>query len=147
MQTYAHPRSGTTIEGLRLVSGALTRRGDMYDSSDGKWREFGYADSGRVPEGDHVIWVRPCELSANAVELLKSLAARSGHVAGELRGWKIIPSRTWSAFTASANIATPPVMHPECVQELADVGYLSYDANLDVYSVTEAGKQVASANQ
>lgn len=58
MQTLIHPQSGETIEGIRLLPGALICRDDKYDSTDGNWRTADSAAGEKVPEGDHVIWVR-----------------------------------------------------------------------------------------
>ena len=67
MQTFIHPRSGAIIEGVRLPPGIVINKDDKYDSSDGKWRTANLIAGGKVPVGDHVVWVRqPGPLSDNA---------------------------------------------------------------------------------
>lgn len=63
MQTLIHPQSGEAVEGIRLPPGSTICGDDKYDSTDGHWRTADSVAGGKVPEGDHVIWVRQPDLS------------------------------------------------------------------------------------
>ncbi len=41
MQTIIHPLSGATIQGVQLPHGTMITEGDLYDSTDGEWKENG----------------------------------------------------------------------------------------------------------
>ena len=162
MQTIAHPRSGATIEGVRLPPGSKIREDDQYDSSDGKWREAGLIAGGKVPLGDHVVWVRqPGPLSENAHILLGYLCQKPwGEKAciGERdRSFHVIPSPTFN-WDGRFDIEAMRVRHPECVRELFDHGYLTFATHSAanwmsdyatvwenhqnrVYTLTDEGKQ------
>ncbi|MBM3271799.1 hypothetical protein FJY94_00725 [Candidatus Kaiserbacteria bacterium] len=130
MQTLTHPRSGTAIEGVRLPPGSAIRGDDMYDSSDGTWRTADSAAGGKVPRGDHVIWVRqPGPLSDNARELLGYLNLRpwgEKTCIGERNGaFYVIPSPAFN-WDGRLDIEAKRVAHAECVQELVDHGCLAF---------------------
>ncbi len=162
VELYTHPRSGTAIEGVRLPPGTIIRMDDKYDSSDGTWRAAELVAGGKVPVGDHVIWIRqPGPLSENARILLGYLSSRrSGAFSciGEQRGtFYVIPSPTFN-WDGRFDIESWRVRHPECVQELFDHGYMVVgeyeishwhsdysctgpDTINRVYTLTERGKE------
>ena len=130
MQTNVHPYSGATIEGVRLPPGSVIREDDKYDSTDGKWRTADLIAGGKVPLGDHVLWVRqPGQLSDDARTLLGYLNTRPWGVntcIGERnRSFYVIPSPTFN-WDGRFDIEAMRVRHPECVQELFDHGYLMF---------------------
>lgn len=130
MQTLAHPRSGATIEGVRLPPGSAIRKDDMYDSSDGKWRTADLVAGGKVPVGDHVIWVRqPGPFSDNARTLLGYLSLQPWGeqtcIGERNNSFYVIPSPTFN-WDGRFDIEAMRVAHPECVQELIDHGYLAF---------------------
>lgn len=59
MQTIKHSRGGPDIEGVRLAPNTVIEKGDLFSASSGLWEQGGVHVGGRVPAGDHVIWVRP----------------------------------------------------------------------------------------
>jgi hypothetical protein len=59
LSVIKHSTSGKTIIGRRLSPGENIIHGDKYNSSDGNWREDSQLVGRKVPEGDHIIWVRP----------------------------------------------------------------------------------------
>ncbi|MDP3778528.1 MAG: hypothetical protein Q8R30_00590 [bacterium] len=130
MQTLAHPRSGATLEGVRLPPGSVIRKDDKYDSSDGKWRTADIIAGGKVPMGDHVVWVRqPNPLSDNGRTLLGYINLKpwgEKTCIGERNGaFYVIPSPTFN-WDGRFDIEAKRVVHPECVQELVDHGYLAF---------------------
>lgn len=130
MQTKVHPRSGTTIEGVRLPPGSLIRKDDKYDSSDGKWRTADLIAGGKVARGNHVVWVRqPGQISDNARTLLGYLNLKpwgEKTCVGERNSsFYVIPSPTFN-WDGRFDIEAKRVTHPECVQELVDHGYLTF---------------------
>lgn len=165
MQTYVHPRSGATIEGVRLPSGSVIRKDDRYDSTDGKWHTADLIAGGKVPPGDHVLWVRqPGPLSEDARVLLGYLNTQpwgatwgANTCIGEYnRSFYVIPIPSFN-WDVRFDMEAMRVRHPECVQELFDYGYLkfgeheahnwmsAYSAVGDghknrVYTLTEEGK-------
>jgi len=57
---HKHPISGIEIKGTRLPAGTILQNTDRYDSTIGKWEKCPTQSVGEsVPEGDHVIWIRP----------------------------------------------------------------------------------------
>ncbi len=162
MQVHVHPRSGVVIEGVRLPPGSILRANDKYDSSDGKWREWGYAIGLIIRPGCETYWVRqPGPLSENARILLGYLHLSppwgSLSCIGERNGsFYVIPSPTFN-WDGRFDMESKRVLHPECVQELVDHGYLqfaAYDARNwisdystvweghenQVYTLTDEGK-------
>lgn len=130
MQTLVHPRSGAIIEGVRLPPDSVIREDDKYDSSDGKWRTAHLIAGGKVPMGDHVIWVRqPSPLSDSGCTLLGYINLRpwgKKTCIGERNGvFYIIPSPTFN-WDGRFDTEARRVVHPECVQELVDHGYLAF---------------------
>ena len=144
MQTYTHPISRVPINGTRLAPGAVLQEIDKYNSTDGEWRACPVA-VGTVPHGNHVIWVRPRDLSEEGKDLLRFLTAHPGelysYIARRDYGYVVVPTQNWRLSTAAMNLATPSVKHRECVQELADFGLLSFDPIAEVYSVTASGRE------
>ncbi|MBX4188123.1 MAG: hypothetical protein KW793_03235 [Candidatus Doudnabacteria bacterium] len=59
IESHKHPFSDEEIEGVRLTPHTQLQAGDVYDSTDGKWRTSAITPGSRVPIGDHVRWVRP----------------------------------------------------------------------------------------
>lgn len=59
MQTIKHGHGGPDIVGIRLMPGTIINEGDVYNSTTGKWEANSLHVGGKVPAGDHVIWVRP----------------------------------------------------------------------------------------
>lgn len=130
MQILAHPRSGATIEGVRLPPGSAIHEDDKYDSSDGTWRTADLVAGGRVPVGDHAIWVRqPGPLSDNARTLLGYLSLQlwgeKTCIGERNNSFYVIPSPTFN-WDGRFDIEAMRVAHPECVQELFDHGYLAF---------------------
>ncbi len=131
MQTLVHPFSGAIIEGVQLPPGSVIREGDKYDSSDGKWRVAHLAAGSKVPRGNHVVWVRqPSPLSDNGRVLLDYLNLKpwgEETCIGERNGaFYIIPSPTFN-WDGRFDIVAKRVVHPECIQELVDHGYLAFN--------------------
>ena len=62
---YTHPVSGTKIEGLRLGPGTIVIAGDLYDSTDGKWRNAPCVGAEIQPRC-YTIIVRPSHLIGQA---------------------------------------------------------------------------------
>lgn len=142
MQTHVNPRSGTPIKGMALVPGAILKPGDRYDSTDGEW---GLCPCPGLRLGrTQTFWVRQSDLSEDAIGLLGCLTSYPGdfygHVTRNSYGWVVIPFRNWDPFTATLNLGTPSVSVPSAVQELIDVGFLSYEESEKVHSVTESGR-------
>lgn len=129
METHIHPRSGVTIEGVRMLPGVTIRASDLYDSTRGKWE---YADNVAgltIQPGCQVIWVRqPGELSENARDLLEYLNQRvwgKRTCIGEQNGgFYVIPGPQFN-WDGRFDIESERVMHPECVEELVDHGFLA----------------------
>ncbi len=162
MQTLTHPHSGATILGVRLPPGTKISEKDLYDSSDGKWRSADLIAGGKVPVGDHVLWVRqPGPLSENARTLLGYLChqpwGEKTCIGEHNRSFHVIPSPTFN-WDGRFDIEAMRVRHPECVQELVDHGYLAvgkHDATNwmsdystvwenhqnQIYVLTDEGKQ------
>ena len=129
MQTLVHSRSGAIIDGVRLPPGIVINTGDKYDSSDGKWRTADLIAGCEVPTGNHVVWVRhPGPLSNNARTLLGYLNLKpwgQKTCIGERNlNFYVIPSPTFN-WDSRFDIKAKRVLHPECVQELVDHGYLA----------------------
>jgi hypothetical protein len=129
-QTLAHPISGATIFGIRLVPGTKIGENDKYDSTDGKWRTAGLSAGGEVPVGNHVMWVRqPSLLSDKARTLLDYLCQRPWGertcIGERSQNFYIIPGPTFN-WDGRFDIEAMRVQHPECVQELVDHGYLVF---------------------
>jgi hypothetical protein len=55
--TIKHPRGGKEIFGRQLAPGEELQPGDVYDCSDGTWRNIG--NMTRVPEESTAVFVRP----------------------------------------------------------------------------------------
>ena len=62
IEVISHKISGNKIFGTRLVAGEILRIGDVYDSSDGGWQKCP-APGRKVPPGEHVVWVRPLNIT------------------------------------------------------------------------------------
>ncbi|MEK7120992.1 MAG: hypothetical protein AAB840_02775 [Patescibacteria group bacterium] len=60
---HIHPISAKEIFGRKLDVGDKIIKGDVYDSTTGKWMISSFAGH-LVPYGEHVIWVRPEHLQA-----------------------------------------------------------------------------------
>jgi hypothetical protein len=166
MQTLTHPCSGATIEGVRLPPGSKIREDDKYDSGRGTWETADHASGLRIESGCTTIWVRqPGPLSGNAKILLGYLAQKpwgERTCIGERDGsYYVIPSPTFN-WDGRFGIEAMRVVHPECVQELVDHGYLAFgkrdaanwysdystvgaEHQNHVYTLTDEGKK-ASAN-
>ena len=145
MQTHAHPKTGVQIHGTLLAAGAILVEDDQYDSTRGSWEECPIPGLTLGPTD--TIWVRSRDLSDNAKELLKFLTRYPCGIYSHVRenglgSYVVVPDREWNAFTATFNWATPNVMHPRCVQELIDVGFLSPEA--PVHSVTDLSRTRAT---
>ena len=56
---YIHPVSGTEIEGVRLAPGNIIQEGDVYDSTDGTWRDAPCPGAEIQPGSRRTIIVRP----------------------------------------------------------------------------------------
>lgn len=56
MSIVRHPRSGKEIFGRQLSWGEKLQPGDVYDCTDGKWRDVG--DITHVPEQSTAVFVR-----------------------------------------------------------------------------------------
>ena len=130
MQPFVHSRSGATIEGTRLSPASVIYGDDKYNSSDGEWRTADLIAGGKVPLGDHVIWIRqPRRLSDNAYTLLGYMNLKpwgDKTCIGERNdNFYVIPSPTFN-WDGRFDIEAMRVNHPECVQELVDHGYLAF---------------------
>ena len=68
---YTHPVSGVEIEGVRLGPGVVVTEGDMYDSTDGTWRNMPCVNS-EVRTGCKTIIVRPMEKISQGHEWILS---------------------------------------------------------------------------
>lgn len=127
MQAITHPVSGAAIEGSRLAPGSKIRKDDQYDSTDGKWRPAGWVAGNILQPGCTTIWVRHAPMSDNACTLLDYLNTRpwgARTCIGERNGsFFAIPSPTFN-WDGRFDIEAKRVVHPECVQELVDYGYL-----------------------
>jgi len=61
VKVHIHPQSGKEIKGYRLRAGDEIKEGDVYNSTDGEWRDMQL--SGLVIAQDAVaIWIRPAIL-------------------------------------------------------------------------------------
>ena len=143
MEQHTHPTSGVLIDGTMLVAGAILREDDKYNSADGAWRKC--PCPGIVLGRTNTIWVRPSGLSLNAQYLLAYLSQRESGLysyvtkrAADCRGWVVVPGPN---FNWDPRVQTPTVLHPECLQELADCGLLSFNVGRQLYSLTEDGKR------
>jgi hypothetical protein len=58
LEVITHRRSGNQVYGTKLVTGEILEISDLYESSDGSWRECPCPGT-KVPPGEHVVWVRP----------------------------------------------------------------------------------------
>lgn len=59
LDLHGHPLDlSRVIYGRRLNPGEMIKPGDVYDSTSGKW-EKAPCPGMAVPEGFHVVWVRP----------------------------------------------------------------------------------------
>lgn len=52
-----NPRN--TVYGQRLGAGTIIQADDLYDSTTGAWEPNAQCIGRPVPEGEHVVWVRP----------------------------------------------------------------------------------------
>src|SRR2546422_1008113 len=75
--TYVNQWSDRHVEivGMRLVPGATIQARDVYDSTDGSWREAGGAAQLVIRAGCQTIWVRPQEARVHSGELLSANAS------------------------------------------------------------------------
>jgi len=55
---HEHKNSGKPIYGRKLNAGETLEPTDVYDSTDGEWEKCPNP-GGKVPKGNHVVWVRP----------------------------------------------------------------------------------------
>ena len=139
MKEHRHPISDTPISGVRLGIGALIKRTDFYDCSDGTWRRApSHSDGVRIQPGCNTVFIRSKDLSLNANNLLGYLAVNDFLVAKPLGShWKVIPSLRWK----SDGRMDWRVVDQACVPELVDYGLIfPHPEDRDVYKVTEVGK-------
>lgn len=130
MQTLIHPVSGETILGVRLPPGTEIGKGDKYDSGDGTWREAGCAAGLTIQPRCTTVWVRqPLPLSDNARTLLGYLCQQpwgeKSCIGKRDNNFYVIPSPTFN-WDGRIDIEASRVLHPECVRELFDHGYLTF---------------------
>ena len=156
MNVCIHPKSGVQVQGMQLVRGVVLQKSDLYDSTSGKWENCPCV-GGTVPNGQHVVWIRPnTELSAEGKVLLTYLT-QNNFLLTYLYWWKVIPSPRWR-YDGRMDWR---VLQPECVQELIDFGFVSalspreidygYEGIFhspqenEIYQVTEAGHALAKS--
>jgi hypothetical protein len=132
---------------MRLAPGALIRNTDVYDSTDGGWHKAGRWTGSIIQPGCTTVWVRPnTELSKEAVSLLNHLVRSDKHhfyLTDRPIHWKVVPSPQW----VEDGRMDWKVLHPECVQELIDYGYVHriedykplYGSTYPMYHPTESG--------
>ena len=130
MQILTHPRSGMTIEGVRLPPGSVIRKGDRYDSTSGEWETGDQAEGLTIQSRCDTIWVRQSgSLSVEARTLLGYLNSEPWGaetcIAERDNALYVIPSPEFN-WDGRFDIEAMRVVHPECVQELVDHGYLSF---------------------
>lgn len=160
MNEFIHPRSSRPIHGMRLGPGTKLRETDQYDCSDGSWRPAGEWAGTMLQSKCPTVWVRPgVELSPEGRELLRYLSHHPPSYGLTTRGsrWIVIPSAKWK-YDGRMEWK---VMHPECVPELIDYGFIApQPVNLspeelgwerswpqpddEIYHLTEAGQATAS---
>jgi hypothetical protein len=82
MEKHIHPVSGVEITGTRLLPGDIIQADDVYDSTSGGWDTNYGAVGGRVPAGNHVVWIRPGnepqQLSEEASQQLADIDLAAG---------------------------------------------------------------------
>jgi hypothetical protein len=128
MQSVVHPKSGERVQGIRLSPGMMIAKGDLYDSTDGKWRENENIAGLTIQPGCSTIWVRqPQSLSENAKTLLGYLDLKvwgpKTCLAKRNQNFYVIPSPDFN-WDGRISIEAIRVKHPECVKELVDHGLL-----------------------
>lgn len=129
MQTVVHPKSGASIQGVRLPPGTMIAVGDLYDSTDGNWKENGYMAGLTIQPGCSTIWVRqPQPLSENAKILLGYLDLKvwgsETCLAKRNQNFYVIPSPGFN-WDCRIDIEAKRVKYPECVKELIDHGLIA----------------------
>lgn len=134
---YKHPITETQIEGVRLGAGAVLKKEDRYDSTNGNWETCPCVGVTLLTSGPHVIWVRITPFSQEAIELLKYLI---------LHPWKFFRryGDGWYSVPAIDTKMDPRVCwqkaeHPECLEELASYGFLDYFEEHAAYALTDFG--------
>ncbi len=154
-----HPKSGKIVEGLRLVPGAVFREEDLYTSTSGDWEPCPMDVSEGVElKQTPAIWIRPGNLSEPARTLLAVLSDPKAFYSCAIestRGTVAAPAPHWNH---DGRWDLPIILHPECLQELVDVGYLKFgehpiknwesdyavcrpEGTNKAYTVTEIGKR------
>jgi len=142
MIEHLHPQSRIPIAGILLGVGAKLQKDDRYASTDGKW-QLCPIPGAIIQRGCEAIWVRPdAELSIEAKYLLAELSVVNFCLTYHLH-WKMIPSPAWR-YDGRMDWQ---VLHPECVDELLDSGFLeAHPDDSSVYQLShtgrEAGKQL-----
>ena len=135
MQSFVHPVSGKTVSGARLAPGAILVSSDLYDSSAGGWERCPVP--GLALGISATQWVREREISLEARLLLAHLASQPTGTFTHIRNGLLVPFRDQSH---DPRIDTPRVLQPQCIEELARYGYLSFDPSTQSYSLTVAGR-------
>ncbi len=138
MPIHLHPETQIPIAGMILRPGATLQENDWYASTDGKWQLCPIPGL-ILQAGCNVMWVRPCvELSLEAKSLLAELAPYNFCLTHHIH-WKMIPSPAWK-YDGRMDWE---LLHPECVQELLDYGFLElHPEDPSVYQLSEAGRTV-----
>jgi hypothetical protein len=163
MQTHEHPISGAVTRGVRLGPGARLQETDVYDSTDGAWRDAGWVAGNKIEPRCETVWVRPKPLSEEGRTLLGYLYLKpwgERTCIGERRGsYFVIPSPTFN-WDGRIDVESQRVQRPGCVQELVDYGYLTsgrheatgwvsdystvWDGHMNqIYRLTDAGREFA----
>jgi hypothetical protein len=57
-EEHIHPVSGETANGYALEPGDVLQKGDLYDSTTGKWSECP-CPGHTIGNNDGLIWIRP----------------------------------------------------------------------------------------
>ncbi len=153
MEIHRHPESGVEIAGLRLAPGAILATGDVYSSNMGNWEPCPVP--GLRLENSPTLWVRPkARLSEKARRILAYLVQPNQFFKHISKGC-CIPS---PGYNWDGRLELPRLLHPECVKELTDYGFLSFGIHPvssphpdhspsglsgvnEVYSLTEEGKR------
>ena len=61
VKIHEHPESREIVTGIRLKPGEKIQRGDVYNSTTGYWRTNSSVIGDTVPNGGHIIWIRPIQ--------------------------------------------------------------------------------------
>lgn len=139
-EEHQHPQSGEVVCGLQLAPGAILRESDKYDSSTGHWEEC--PTPGITLQTTPTTWVRPDGLSQNGKYLVMYLASNKKGLFDTVgyRGcWMVVPCPDRSKW--DPRIQMPPVAHPECIRELEECGFLTFDDTRQVGVLNAAGRE------